>query len=117
MTFDHWGSVDEIFRDFHAAICRGTHGLIQELLLHLRNEDCLVVQGRAHNYYGVQLAIHTIRQFGEENLWFPNTQLSLTVHDRRLDLLISHPGNALLAASSSPCDVTCRPRLTVVATA
>ena len=117
MLFDHWGPDNQTIKAFHTEICRGTHGLIQELLLHLRDEDCLVVQGRARNYYGVQLAIHTIRQFGEENLWFPHTQLFLTIHDRRLDLLISHPGNALLAASSSPCDVTCRPRLTVVATA
>lgn len=89
LTSDQWSDRNEMLNAFRRAFFRGTHGLIDELAFDLIDDCSVVVCGVARSYYGIQLALHTTKQFGRTHRSFPETRLLLNVKVKRLEFVIS----------------------------
>lgn len=117
MAFNQWSERNASLNAFKTALHRGTHGLIHELAFDLMDDGSVVVCGSARSYYGVQLAVHTTKQFANSRRLFLETRLLLTVGERRLELVIIHATDENAGESLSTRHVGRRPQLTITASA
>ncbi len=86
---ENWELENEWLNAFAGTFVRDTRRLVRDVGIEAE-EDCVVVCGRARNYYAVQLAIHCVQTFNRDRSPFAMTQLSLEVDDHLLELSISH---------------------------
>jgi len=93
VPLDQWSERNESLNALCAAIHQGAHGLIRNLSVDLSGDDCVVVRGASHSYYGVQLAIQATKRFGDKHRLFIATQLLLTVNGRAVELAVTHSAN------------------------
>ena len=117
MNFSQWSERNASLNAFSAAFHDGTHGLIHELALDLMDDGSVVISGVARSYYGVQLAVHTAKKFGNAYRLFPETRLLLTIRESSLELVITHATEANAGESLSTRHVDRHPPLTIAASA
>ena len=117
MSRYRWSDRNESLNTLSTAIQQSTHGRLRDLSLELANEHCVVVCGNSSSYYGVQLAIHTLKRFCDEHRLFPDTRLLLRVNGHPLELSIVHPSNAFAREPVSTHDADRHLELTIATSA
>ena len=117
MSRHRWSDRNESLNALSTAIQQSTHGRIRDLSLELANQHCAVVRGNSSSYYGVQLVIHTLKRFCDENRVFSETRLLLSVDGHPLELSIAHSSNAFAREPVSTHDADRHLELTIAATA
>lgn len=113
LASDQWNDRNELLNAFRRAFFRGTHGLIDELAFDLIDDGSVVVCGVARSYYGIQLALHTTKQFGRMHRSFPETRLLLNFRGKRLELVIAQFPREKTDNETSTRAVGRRPQLTI----
>ncbi|QDT34772.1 hypothetical protein [Thalassoglobus polymorphus] len=90
MSLDQWSDRNELLNSFGRTIHHETNGLVRGVTLDLA-DDCMIVQGNARSYYGIQLAIQALKQLGSKQRLFSETQLQLQVEGNPVSFSIAHP--------------------------
>ncbi|QDV70699.1 hypothetical protein Poly24_44250 [Rosistilla carotiformis] len=110
MILEQWSRENQWRNEYSAELIAQTHGSVRPISLEVDAETA-VVHAVAASYHAVQLAIRVTQSLGRQQSAFAQTQLSLTVDGRRLDLMIPH--EIATPWVSLPVD-TCQRELTLV---
>lgn len=115
MSLYRWSDRNDLLNSLGSAILDGTFGLVCDLAIDHHEDDYAVVRGRSRSYYGVQLAIHSTKLFGDKQRFLTATRLILDVRGSSIDLTVSHHAKAESPNTLSTHRVNCTPQLTASA--